>query len=67
MAEKVELPYANMKDAVKDHFEKIGGVEKAYKFLRKGYQDSVWRKRWEERAKKRAKEEDEAFAKEQKV
>lgn len=64
--DRIVFPYDSMQAALKDKFAAIGGADAAFKLLRKGYQETNWRKRWEKRAKARAAAEDEAFARETK-
>jgi hypothetical protein len=48
---RVVFPYATLDAAVKDAFKRLGGPEKAFALLVKGYKTSAWRKRAEENAK----------------
>lgn len=61
--EPVIFPYETMMDALEDMFAKVGGVDRAFRCLRKGYQEYEWRKRWEADAKERARMEEEDFTK----
>jgi hypothetical protein len=61
IAEPVTFPYANMGEATKDKFKKIGGPDQALRFLKKGYKAVEWRKRTDAAAKAREEAEDAAF------
>jgi hypothetical protein len=48
---KVKFPYRTLDEAVTDAFKKIGGPEKAFTYLVKGFKTAAWRKRAERNAK----------------
>lgn len=49
----VAMPYKDMASAVKDKFKKLGGEERAFSFLTKGFKAAAWRKRTDAAAKAR--------------
>lgn len=63
--DKVVFPYETMVEAAADRFNKIGGVDEAFRFLRRGFLELSWRKRWEARSKARQAAEDEKYLEEQ--
>lgn len=52
-ADKVVFPYSSMKEATKDRFAKIGGVEQAFRFLKQGYKFIAWSRRTRKRNRDR--------------
>jgi hypothetical protein len=52
-AKPITFPYKTLEAATKDHFKKIGGPEKAFAFLVKGFKTVAWRKRTETSARVR--------------
>lgn len=59
--EKVSFPYSSLEEARLDHFEKLGGPEKAFRLLVKGYKTYLWRKRADSNAKRQDSEADAMF------
>lgn len=57
----VSFPYKTLEAATKDKFKRLGGPEKAFAYLVKGYKASAWRKRTELAAKAREAAEDAAL------
>jgi hypothetical protein len=55
---QVTFPYKTLDIAVKDKFKKIGGPEKAFAFLVKGFKSVEWRRRADKAARARDEAED---------
>jgi len=58
MAGRITFPYESMGEALKDRFRRIGGIERAFRCLRRGYLELKWRENTTKRAKARPVEED---------
>lgn len=58
---QVLFPYRDMPTAEKDAFRKIGGPDKAFTFLVRGFKTAEWRKRTDASARARDAAEDAAF------
>ena len=50
----VKFPYASLEAATKDGFKRIGGPDKAFAFMAKGFKATAWRKRHDASAKEAA-------------
>lgn len=47
------FPYADMDEAMKDKFDKIGGKIGAFRAMQKGWKTVIWRKRAEKNVKEK--------------
>lgn len=52
--EKPLYPYPDIETAIEDRFRSIGGFAQAHRFLRRGWQDTHWRRRVAHNARERA-------------
>jgi hypothetical protein len=60
MPDPVTFPYKDLAAAIKNKFAKIGGQDKAFAYLVKGFKSAEWRKRSDASARARDAAEDAA-------
>lgn len=64
-AKPVRFPYKDLAATQADGFKKLGGPDRAFKYLVKGYKSTVWRKRAEQKVKDEIREEEARMAAQQ--